>query len=473
MSNQTSILSWIGQMESISIPFQKFGSFLPEQKDLLTIIYEQLENETKSVWVLAAPPSSGKTHVICLVSKVLNDSGEKVAIVVPSNFLKGEFTNACCDVKGGLNGVDILNLAEYLHGRKQYDYVLIDEAHNLKSFLELDEEYVKSVSLTFDDDIFVNLVQRYLLPDKKFVAQQLSFVSAKDILDNLSKAKRFRNKIKPVLINPTLWSCFVYIWRDAQLCSLIFVQNDGLCKFRIPNKHLLLFSATQLSNEELSFYCAIEPSSIARARQVNNSSSSDGKQKFCVSLKDGLIYDAKIDFIKSVIMESNVRTLVLFNTFPSCKKAFETLRKSFKNLFMIRSYSDDSNVFEAFMSQTNGVLFSSSTVFWEGVTIKGLNLVVIFEPPFPRPRLIDLVNKRSYNGSLDMTRRLRQGVGRVGRKKGELGIAVILFDVNGVGKGNLGRLFYDVKIRVLYSYQSSVLMHKVFTDKVPPSDFFS
>ncbi len=68
----------------------------------------------------------------------------------------------------------------------------MDEAHNLKSFLELDEEYAKSVKLSFDDDIFADLIQRYLLPNQKFVAQQLSFVSAKDILDRLSKVKRFQ-----------------------------------------------------------------------------------------------------------------------------------------------------------------------------------------------------------------------------------------------------------------------------------------
>ncbi len=109
MSNLASIDSWIAFMESISIPFQTYGSFFPEQRELLTIIYEELINETKNVWVLSAPPSSGKTHVICLVCKTLADSGEKTAIVVPSNFLKEEFANACLDIKGGLTGVDILN----------------------------------------------------------------------------------------------------------------------------------------------------------------------------------------------------------------------------------------------------------------------------------------------------------------------------------------------------------------------------
>jgi hypothetical protein len=461
--------SWLSQMERLSVPFRKYGSFLPEQRELLQRVYEKITNSKKNVWVFAAPPSSGKTHVICLLARMFNDIGQKIAIVVPSNYLKQEFNNACSEVCGGLPDVDVLNLSEYLKTKTLYDFVLVDEAHNLKSFLEFEGDYIKSLSFSLEDEFYQNLISRYLPPNQQFVAQQLSFSSVKDLLDSLRRSRKIEPKLKDILANPTSWSCFLYAWREASYCNIIFVQTDGLCKFKIPRKHLLLFSATPLSDNELSFYCGIPSFEIARAKTVKSASKWKEKQCFCVSITDEFNFADKLNFLKAIIHESNTRTLILFNTFSSCIKAFEALRKDIKDLFVIPSRSTDKfNTYRDFLNSPNGILLTASTVFWEGITVSGLNLLVIFEPPFPRPRLVDLLKKRLYNGQVDMSRRLRQGLGRIGRKKGELGIAITLFDIKRVGESNLQKMFWDIRLLRAPSYQSIVVVHKIFVDKNMP-----
>ena len=468
----TSRDAWFSQMEKLSIPYRTYKSFLPEQKELLIRLHAKLLAENKPVWVFAAPPSSGKTHVICLLARVLFESGQKAAIVVPSNYLKEEFTKACLDIEGGLPRTDILNLSEYLKSTEIYDFVLMDEAHNLKSFLELDDEYVKTVSFSLNEDFSQELVGRYVLPNKEFVAQQLSFPSAKDLLNSLCQIGKFEVKLSPVFSNPTCWTCFLYIWKNSNLCNVIFVQNDGICKLKLPQKHILLFSATQLSTAELKFYCGLDENIIAPIETVKSSNQNE-KQKYCVSLIDELDFKNKLCFLKSILEESNVQTLVLFNNSLTCKRAFESLKQHCSDLFLVRSYSDDkSGSYQEYLNCTNGVLFTASTVFWEGITIKGLKLLIIFDLPFPRPRLFDLLRKKGESGRLDMTRRLRQGVGRVGRKKGELGLSIIFCDINLVGRSNLQALFYDVTILSKFSYQTTTIIHKIFADKMPITTFF-
>jgi Rad3-related DNA helicase len=92
------------------------------------------------------------------------------------------------------------------------------------------------------------------------------------------------------------------------------------------------------------------------------------------------------------------------------------------------SVSDRSDVMKAYLNSERGILFTSSTVFWEGITIRNLRLLIIPEPPFPRPRLLELIRRKVTDSRIDMSRRFLQGIGRIGRKKGEFGLVVVLFD---------------------------------------------
>jgi hypothetical protein len=455
---------WFSHLEEISLPFQKFGSFLPEQLQLLERVYEKIENSRKRVWMFDSPPSSGKTHVICLLSRVFMESNNKTAIIVPSNYLKEDFRNACFDVRGGLPGIDILNLYEYLKTDRQYDYVLVDEAHNLKSFLELEGRTVKSLNFSLEDEFYSNFLSRYLPPERDFVAQQLSFSSVKDMLDVLKHIPEFRIRLKKILDDPTLWRCFLYIWKKNNLCILKFICLEGSV-LKIPSKNLLLFSATQLSNEELSLYCRIPSEAVDRAKPVESSAQWRSEQKLCISITDSFSDSDKLSFLKSLVKESKTRTLVLFNSFPECAKAFEALKRDLNNSFIIPPRSKERpDIFERYLSQPNGVLFTSSTIFWEGVNVNGLKLLVIYSPPFPRPHFIELLGKRIYNGKTDMARRLEQGFGRIGRKKGETGIVIALFDIDKVGKG-FNKMFTETTLIRTKSFASLLIVHKFFEEK--------
>jgi hypothetical protein len=313
---------WLSQLEKLSLIFKKYGSFLPEQLALLQRVHEKLTNSQKKVWMFVAPPASGKTHVICLLAKVFSEASQKTAIVVPNNYLKHEFEMERSEIYGGLENVDILNISEYLRSDKRYDYVLVDEAHNLKSSLELDLRVVRGVDIASEEEHF-DLVSRHLPPGKVFAAQQLSFPSAKELLDQLARLAKFRRYLNPILRDPTAWKCFIYIWED--LCSLKFVSSTEPWTFKLPNEHLLMFSASPLSDEELRFYCGITPDIIERAFPVHTTDDWREKQRVYISITDELSTDDKIKFLDSMIKEFKFRTLVLFNNNRTCEQAFNSL----------------------------------------------------------------------------------------------------------------------------------------------------
>lgn len=457
--------NWLSHMEELSIPFQKYGSFLPEQLQLLKRVYHMTDKSKKSVWIFDAPPSSGKTHIICLLSKVLIESNNETAIIVPSNYLKEDFKRACFDVRGGLNGVDIMNLYEYLKTDKQYDYVLVDEAHNLKSFLELDGKAVISLSFSLEDDFYCDVISQYLPPERNFVAQQISFSSVKDILDKIKQIPKFKTRLRKILENPTSWHCFLYVWKENNKCTLKFVQLESSF-LKIPSKHLLLFSATPLSNQELNLYCGLRLSEIDRAKTVESTAKWRNEQRLCISITDFISDSDKLSFLKILLKESKTRALVLFNSFTKCAKSFETLKGELDNLFVIPPRSKErTDIFEQYLGQPHGTLLTSSTIFWEGVNISGLKLLVIYNPPFPRPHFIELLGKRTFNGKKDVVRRLEQGFGRIGRRKGETGIGIALFDMKDIVRNSSNKMFRNNKIVRAKSFESLLVAYKFFNEK--------
>ena len=448
---------WLSRLQELSKPYHDYGSFLPEQLGLLEEIYEKLRKSKRPVWVFSAPPASGKTHVMCLLARTLAEAHYSTAIVVPNNYLKEEFEEGRLEVNGDLPKVDLLSLSGYLRTDKPYDFVLVDEAHNLKSFLELDINIVKSLDMTERDEPYGVLSSRYLPSEKEFAAQQLSFSSTTDILNMLKRIPKFKRQLVSVLREPTSWLCFIYIWKNLNQCSLKFVHASGLCKLKLPKKHLLLFTATPLSDEELDFYCGIPSDAIERALDVKPASAGTEKQRVCMFIKEKFSFENKIAFVKELVRESNARTLVLFNNVANCQKAFEILSNDISNIFVIPSYARDRPaILKSFLGVDCGVLLTSSSVFWEGITIKKLRLLIIVDPPFPRPRLIELMKRRATDGRMDMSRRLLQGVGRVGRKRGEFGVVITLFDPSIANKEPVRREF-----RKMQAKKCSGMLHRL------------
>lgn len=334
--------SWFYHLQELSKPYRKYGSFLPEQHRLLEEVYSKLGKSEKPVWIFVAPPASGKTHVMCLLARILAESQYSTAIVVPNNYLKEEFDEGRLEVYGDLPRVDILSLSGYLRTDKPYDFVLVDEAHNLKSFLELDTRIVKNIDITKVDESYDVLLSRYLPSGKEFVAQQLSFSSTADTLNMLKGVPKFRKRLASVLRDPTSWLCFIYVWRNLDVCSLRFVHSTGgLCEFKLPRKHLLLFTATPLSNEELNFYCGIPNEAIERACVIKPASTLPEKRRVCAYVEENFTLENKIAFIEKLVRTSNTRTLVLFNNIANCQKTFKSLSSDMTNVFLIPSHSRD------------------------------------------------------------------------------------------------------------------------------------
>lgn len=86
---------------------------------------------------------------------------------------------------------------------------------------------------------------------------------------------------------------------------------------------------------------------------------------------------------------------------------------------------------EAISKGKDVVLTSASSRFWEGVTIDNLRLLIIDALPYPSPRPFELRGRRRVPWPRTrmfrfMTRRLQQGIGRLVRREGEWGIALVI-----------------------------------------------
>ena len=417
---------WLVKAERISTVHKKFGSFLPEQKELFKRIHSVIFNNSKTVSTLMAPTGTGKTHVICIVAKMLQDAGNTVAIVTPSNYLKDEFVESKKEVLGVMDRIEIMNLAEYTSCTDIFDYVLIDEAHNLKSFIELDNKIVKNVSIKFGMDVYDDLIDQ--IPNgKSFVAKQISHLQAKDFLKELETTSGIKSKIKEVVKDPTSWKTFVYAGRNYPENYIRFMKTDGNTDFKKAKKQLVLFSATNLSDNELSFYCGIKKNEILRVKPIQRTTKIDKSLREYIGLKDDIQNSHKIDFIKTMLEKVRVRTLVLFPNSYLCLKFYNQVKNNSRIFCIPNEFDQNREQFDNFLEEKEGVLFTSSSIFWEGITIKNLKLLIIMEPPFPHPNLLDLSTGNNTNSKKIVQSRLEQGAGRIGRKKGDRGVGVFLF----------------------------------------------
>lgn len=429
MKTSLSLPEWNELFQSLSNNYATYGKFLSEQDSLIKRIYNSVFKIDKIVSILVAPPASGKTHIICTLAQILINQSNSVIIVTPSNYLKQEFENERSHVKGGLEGVKIKNLFEYLNDDEIFDYVLIDESHNLKSFIELDDNIVKTVFVSNEIPAYDEII-KHLPHGKQFIAKQVSFSSAKDILDSLKEQFEFRGYLKEIIKDPTSWKTFVFAGRNHSTNVVQFMKSQPAVNLKLPKKRMLLFSATGLFNEELSFYCGIKESQIYREQPVYSSSTWRKEQRFYVGLKDEPKENVKIEFLKSLLQKTNVRTLVLFSNSHNCNKFYESCKENNRIISIPNEFDYNKGAFDKFTNTDNSILFSSSSILWEGITIRELKLLIIVDIPFPRPSLLDLIHDDIPDSNKVTIRRLEQGIGRIARRKGERGICIFLFNPN-------------------------------------------
>ena len=454
MKKLLSYKEWLEWLSRRSSNFETYGSFLPEQEELFQELYKKLAAETKKVWTFSAPTASGKTHIMLLLADFLAQE-HTVAVIVPNNYLKIETMSQSKLIKDEkIKGVDVLSLHEYVVSSSKYDFVLVDEAHNLRTSLELDTRVVKSFRVFEVGDILRDLADRFLPPDTDYNAQKLSTGDSRFVLHEISN--RFPSS-RRIQRNLTAWAGFIYI--SAKCCEVKFIKAGGMWSFRLPKRKLILFSATPLSTEELAFYCGIDPS-LAEKSVTVPPLSRKAKQRTYLSVTDTLNDDLKLAHLCNLLNLYPRRILVLFNNLVSCRKAHRYLSRhpSKTQVFHISSYEDSKSRMKRYieyLKHDDGILLSSSNVFWEGISVKDLGLLVIADIPYPRPSLFELSSGQKEDARKLVLRRLKQGLGRIGRTENG-GICVLMFDIKRALRGMMKDLDADIKRELRFGSTSEV-----------------
>lgn len=426
------IQEWLRELGEYSGKFEKYGAFLKTQERLLKQIHEKLSTPSPMVCAFTAPPASGKTHVIALCGVYLANNGFSTCIVIPNNELKFEFMKEMNDVyTNSVHDLPIITIGAYVKERSKFEFALVDEAHNLRSAVELDNRLVKSINLEKGDKIYDN-VAFSLETNKEFFTRELSTETAHDILRKI-KGEPYGKTARRILRTLSQWRCFV-ITSDTT-CDLKFLSADPGKRNIIPARKLLLFSATALNKEELRFYCNIPLTYFDGAI--------DGQHRFVPKKNLNYVHTPlgstkeKIELTQKLLMQSSMRSLILINNNRKCliwNKKITQENELEDRVVTIKSaldYTKRMDLYRKFIIKPNGILITSSSVYWEGLNIKNLRLLIIPDVPFPKPTLLEIAERKRRSNNRIARGRLIQGIGRIGRSPNTSGLCLLLFNTKG------------------------------------------
>jgi len=418
-------------LQTYSDKCKRYGSFLPLQEQLLKQIHHAIIHSEFRVVTFTAPPASGKTHVITLSASYLHDHGIPTCIVTPTNELKLEFKNELREVYcKSAESLPVMNTGAFIRRRQAFEYAFVDEAHNLRSAIELDTNVVKTIHLENEDPAYHDVLS-HLKKDKICITAELSTESAHDILHKI-KAGEFVRVANQVSRTLSQWRSFCIISNTT--CDLKFLAANPEKRTLLPRGRLFLFSATILDTDELSFYCNVPKEDI----QTTGETTSDfvPKKNVIYRFTTCQTNHEKKGFAISGLENVKVPTLILINNNATCLEWNEALSSKFRNrVITIRSglnYTERLKMYERFISQADPILLTSSSAYWEGISIKNLRLLIIPEPPFPQPTLLEIAQGKHTQYSRIARRRLIQGMGRIGRSPQCKGICLLLFRPRGL-----------------------------------------
>jgi len=424
---------WIQILRSSSKNYAEYGSFLPVQDQLLRFFHTAITAKASArVVVFTAPPASGKTHVIALCGSYLQDSGAPTCIVAPNNELKLEFGQELQRVnRASSQQPPVLTLRTYMKKRDQFQFALVDEAHNLRSAIELDSNVVKSIYFEKEDPYFARVLASSM-KDRGYVTKELNIESAHDMLEEI-RDTRYHNQVSLILKTLSQWRCFCIL--SDTTCELKFLAADPRERAILSGGRVFLFSATPLDPAELEFYCNISRESI----QTYGTAENDFVPKHNVTYlhTSCKTQSEKQRFGVAVLENFKLPALVLINNDACCRMWSRALSGRLGRRVLIigsgLSYTRRAQIYRRFANQPDGVLVSSSTVYWEGINIRKLGLLIIPDPPFPRPNLLEIAQGRHTQYVRIARRRLVQGMGRIGRSSQQGGVCLLLFRPSALG----------------------------------------
>lgn len=248
-------------------------------------------------------------------------------------------------------------------------------------------------------------------------------------------------------------TCINYIEKGKKYSSLFIAPlsvSETLreCIFnRLSN--VVLVSATLSVNRSFEFYATrIGLHDVDRpvARFIFDSPF-DYKRNVLLSIPSdlpepkGADYSQKLsDLIKNVLIISEGKGLVLFTSYSMLKTVYDLVRDDFSNagITLFKQGDDDNKkLLENFFINKNSVLFATDS-FWEGVDVPGdtLSVLIICRLPFKVPSdpvikaRMELIEKYGGNSFMEYSLpeaviKLRQGFGRLIRRKSDRGVILI------------------------------------------------
>jgi superfamily II DNA/RNA helicase len=300
----------------------------------------------------------------------------------------------------------------------------MDEAHNLRSALELDHKLLKSFQFKEGDGFYELLAPQ--ANTQKYSTKELNIETSSDILRKMCRTENSRDA-KQLLKTLSQWRGYCVTFRDT--CNLHFLLADPKKRNVLPKGRLFLFSATRLDQEELCFYCDI-PKNLVKTL---------GEEKVGFTPKANVNYgylpcDVDTNKMKlsiSLLEKINQPSLILLNNKQNCETWASELGKVLVNRVITiesgLSHAQRLRAYRKFFEKENSILLTSSNVFWEGITIKELKILLIPNIPFPQPTMLELAEERSPEYRKIAERRLIQGIGRIGRVPQTKGVCILFF----------------------------------------------
>jgi len=208
-----------------------------------------------------------------------------------------------------------------------------------------------------------------------------------------------------------------------------------------------------LEKNELTFYCNVPLNKIHDNISIAGKKTNSSIQFF--ALKNEPEPSEKFQIADRILQRTKNKSLILLNNNEAGKKWFSELKKTKvgKRIHLIASGQTlkvRSEKYRRFNKTTNGILTTSSSVFWEGITIKNLELLIIPNMPFPEPNILDMYFGKTLSWKKIIERRMIQGLGRIGRNPSDKGIAVVLFpykqftNMKNISLENLQKILADL-----------------------------
>ena len=308
------------------------------------------------------------------------------------------------------------------------------------------------------------------------IHEELSKLPDKEVKNDkrMYETSMVRNKLSGIIsmLNDFIANqdtCINYIEKGKKYSSLFIAPLSVSETLReiIFNKlsNVVLVSATLSVNRSFEFYATrIGLHDVERpvARFIFDSPF-EYKKNVLLSVPSDLPEPKSADYsrmlsdlIKNVLIISEGKGLVLFTSYSMLKTVYDLVRDDFSNagITLFKQGDDDNKkLLGNFFINKNSVLFATDS-FWEGVDVPGdsLSVLIICRLPFKVPSdpvikaRMELIEKNGGNSFMEYSLpeaviKLRQGFGRLIRRKSDRGV-ILITDTRILSKF-YGKIFFN------------------------------